>query len=334
MTLTLRRLVELANAGGGRVLQVGARATGHAGTAHRCCARPTARHPPGHRVDLVATLTSGPLPLSAPWTRCSPRGPGAAPGPGFRGQGQPRLEAGWLVDHQAPGAWPAHAEPNDFWRTSAEGLRVLFGPGSGSRPCSRGLRTGGDDPTPNGGRGTSTSYRPGLAMADPRPQSGGDSTRRRGVALGASEGRSRRDPVEGPRGRAHRQDGGESPGSAILPVFNGLCFLLDVCAACSRSRSPLRAARGGRGSRMAPWRSWRGSPGAFPRARAAPGERRAVGARNPAARQAEGNPGLPHQDDHWYLCHPRSLLCCSSTVDPSVGRVYFDLRRKNGQSST
>jgi SAM-dependent methyltransferase len=41
------------------------------------------------------------------------------------------LRPGGLVYHQAPGAWPAHAQPNDFWRFSAEGLRVLFGPDSG-----------------------------------------------------------------------------------------------------------------------------------------------------------------------------------------------------------
>lgn len=41
------------------------------------------------------------------------------------------LKPGGLVYHQVPGAWPAHAQPNDFWRFSAEGLRVLFGPDSG-----------------------------------------------------------------------------------------------------------------------------------------------------------------------------------------------------------
>ena len=41
------------------------------------------------------------------------------------------LKPGGLVYHQVPGAWPAHAQPNDFWRFSAEGLRVLFGPENG-----------------------------------------------------------------------------------------------------------------------------------------------------------------------------------------------------------
>lgn len=41
------------------------------------------------------------------------------------------LKPGGLVYHEVPGAWPAHAQPNDFWRISAEGLRVLFGPESG-----------------------------------------------------------------------------------------------------------------------------------------------------------------------------------------------------------
>lgn len=41
------------------------------------------------------------------------------------------LKPGGLVYHQVPGAWPAHAQPNDFWRISADGLRVLFGAESG-----------------------------------------------------------------------------------------------------------------------------------------------------------------------------------------------------------
>lgn len=41
------------------------------------------------------------------------------------------LKPGGFVFHNVPGAWPVHAQPNDFWRISAEGLRVLFGPENG-----------------------------------------------------------------------------------------------------------------------------------------------------------------------------------------------------------
>lgn len=36
------------------------------------------------------------------------------------------LMRGGLAVHQAPWAWPTHAQPNDFWRLSADGLRQLF----------------------------------------------------------------------------------------------------------------------------------------------------------------------------------------------------------------
>jgi SAM-dependent methyltransferase len=41
------------------------------------------------------------------------------------------LRPGGLVYHHAPSAWPAHAQPNDFWRFSAEGLKSLFGSATG-----------------------------------------------------------------------------------------------------------------------------------------------------------------------------------------------------------
>ncbi|MGA8810058.1 MAG: methyltransferase domain-containing protein [Thermoanaerobaculia bacterium] len=41
------------------------------------------------------------------------------------------LRPGGVVYHHAPGAWPAHAQPNDFWRFSAEGLSSLFGSAAG-----------------------------------------------------------------------------------------------------------------------------------------------------------------------------------------------------------
>jgi len=41
------------------------------------------------------------------------------------------LAMGGLVYQHVPAAWPGHAQPNDFWRFSSEGLRVLFGPATG-----------------------------------------------------------------------------------------------------------------------------------------------------------------------------------------------------------
>jgi SAM-dependent methyltransferase len=133
---TLRRFVELANARGGRVLQVGSRSPAGHGAAPP---RPSLRGPvtgldihPGFCVDLVsdahclslressvdAVVSASVLEhLQAPWL--------------FAAEANRVLKAGGLIYHAAPGAWPAHAQPNDFWRMSAEGLRVLFGPESG-----------------------------------------------------------------------------------------------------------------------------------------------------------------------------------------------------------
>ena len=47
---------------------------------------------------------------------------------------------GGLAVHSAPFVWPAHAQPNDFWRFSPRGLEVLFGP-AGTRSCGRVPRT-------------------------------------------------------------------------------------------------------------------------------------------------------------------------------------------------
>ncbi len=41
------------------------------------------------------------------------------------------LVAGGYVLHHVPWSWPTHAEPNDFWRMSPEGLGLLFGPPMG-----------------------------------------------------------------------------------------------------------------------------------------------------------------------------------------------------------
>lgn len=132
----LRGFVELANARGGRVLQVGSRSpAGHPAAPPR----PVLRGPvigvdihPGGFVDLVSdahglALRDGSVDavvsasvlehLQAPWL--------------FAAEVNRVLKPGGLVYHAAPGAWPAHAQPNDFWRMSAEGLRTLFGAESG-----------------------------------------------------------------------------------------------------------------------------------------------------------------------------------------------------------
>lgn len=137
----LRRFATLANertGPGGYLLHIGAR------TPRGMDAVPSRRllqgrvigldiHP-GHHVDLVgdahglsrflrersvdAVLSASVLEhLQAPWLLAA--------------EINRVLKPGGLVYHEVPGAWPAHAQPNDFWRISAEGLRVLFGPESG-----------------------------------------------------------------------------------------------------------------------------------------------------------------------------------------------------------
>lgn len=132
----LRRFVELANASGGRVLQIGSRSpAGHSAAPPRPSLRGSVIgldiHP-GCSVELVsdahclslrersvdAVASASVLEhLQAPWL--------------FAAEANRVLKAGGLIYHAAPGAWPAHAQPNDFWRMSAEGLRVLFGAQSG-----------------------------------------------------------------------------------------------------------------------------------------------------------------------------------------------------------
>jgi len=134
----LRRFADLANARGGRLLQIGARTPpGVEAVPPRHLLRRRVIgldiHP-GLNVDLVGDahglsrfLREGSLDgvlsasvlehLQAPWLLAA--------------EINRVLKPGGLVYHEVPGAWPAHAQPNDFWRISAEGLRVLFGPASG-----------------------------------------------------------------------------------------------------------------------------------------------------------------------------------------------------------
>lgn len=49
------------------------------------------------------------------------------------------LRVGGLTLHHAPQTWPLHAEPNDFWRMSENGLKVLFGPSMGFELVDAGM---------------------------------------------------------------------------------------------------------------------------------------------------------------------------------------------------
>jgi len=49
------------------------------------------------------------------------------------------LRVGGEVFINAPHSWPVHESPNDFWRFSDEGLKVLFGPAMGFEVLQSGL---------------------------------------------------------------------------------------------------------------------------------------------------------------------------------------------------
>jgi SAM-dependent methyltransferase len=49
------------------------------------------------------------------------------------------LQPGGLTLHLLPQAYPAHEAPNDFWRMSDDGLRVLFGPATGFEVLDAGM---------------------------------------------------------------------------------------------------------------------------------------------------------------------------------------------------
>jgi len=205
----LRRFVDLANARGGRVLQVGARTpAGLAGMPPRQLLRGPVIgldiHP-GFCVDLVGdahalsrflregsvdAVVSGSVleHLQAPWL--------------FAAEVNRVLKPGGLVYHEAPGAWPAHAEPNDFWRMSAAGLQVLFGPESGFEVLeARDAGAAAMIPTPKWRqRHLDMPTVPTFAMAEILARKV-EEIPPGAVAwpLGASEERARRYPVDGLR---------------------------------------------------------------------------------------------------------------------------------------
>lgn len=136
----LRRFADLANGAAGGVLLVGARtsdATGGVAAIGRGMLRGRVIgldiHP-GHGVQVVGdahglsalfrpaafgAVASGAVleHLAAPWLLAA--------------EINRVLAVGGVVYHQAPQSWPAHAQPNDFWRFTAAGLGVLFGPDTG-----------------------------------------------------------------------------------------------------------------------------------------------------------------------------------------------------------
>jgi SAM-dependent methyltransferase len=137
LTVLMRRFVTLANDRAGRVLQIGSRVPrGEDAVPPRDLLRGLIGldiHP-GCNVDLVgdahmlshfirarsldAILSTSVLEhIQAPWLVAV--------------EMNRVLKMGGLIYHHVPSAWPGHAQPNDFWRFSSEGLRVLFGAASG-----------------------------------------------------------------------------------------------------------------------------------------------------------------------------------------------------------
>ena len=133
-----------ANAGGGRVLEIGSRLVSPGAVSNRVLFQ---RYTgidihPAPNVDVVAdahaisrTLGCGSFDgvfslavlehLSAPWLVAR--------------EINLTLRTGGLAYNLAPHTWPAHEMPNDFWRFSDSGLAALFGPASGFEVLDSGL---------------------------------------------------------------------------------------------------------------------------------------------------------------------------------------------------
>ncbi len=143
----LERFIGEMKAQGGTVLEIGARVVGVYSSLHAERFAPECRfigadiHPaPG--VDLVVdahrlsrTVAPGSLSgvfslavmehLAAPWV--------------IAAEINRVLRQGGLTLHLLPQAYPAHEQPNDFWRMSDDGLRVLFGPETGFEVLDAGM---------------------------------------------------------------------------------------------------------------------------------------------------------------------------------------------------
>ncbi len=143
----LERFIAEMKAVRGTVLEIGARVVGAYSALHAERFAPECRfigadiHPaPG--VDLVVdahALTRGVAPgsldgvfslavmehLAAPWVVAA--------------EINRALRIGGLTLHLLPQAFPAHEQPNDFWRMSDDGLRVLFGPATGFEVLDAGM---------------------------------------------------------------------------------------------------------------------------------------------------------------------------------------------------
>ena len=143
----MERFIAEMKAQGGTVLEIGARVVGVYSSLHAERFAPECRfigadiHPaPG--VDLVVdahrlsgAVEAGSLSgvfslavmehLAAPWV--------------IAAEINRVLRVGGLTLHLLPQAYPAHERPNDFWRMSDDGLRVLFGPELGFEVLEAGM---------------------------------------------------------------------------------------------------------------------------------------------------------------------------------------------------